>query len=103
MDQSNCLITVILWLEEISVAAVIGGDRMLWKRISWIVIVLIIEAFGANFYIVQAKPHRILLDTDVNIDDLFALFYLLKLNRSEFKLEVNYFPALLFLTKAVLL
>lgn len=33
-------------------------------------------------------PHRILLDTDVNSDDIFALLYLLKLNRSEFNLEV---------------
>ena len=33
-------------------------------------------------------PHRILLDTDVNPDDIFALLYLLKLNRSEFSLEV---------------
>eukprot|EP00268_Persea_americana_P016415 TRINITY_DN17783_c0_g1_i5.p1 TRINITY_DN17783_c0_g1~~TRINITY_DN17783_c0_g1_i5.p1 ORF type:complete len:431 (+),score=69.46 TRINITY_DN17783_c0_g1_i5:229-1521(+) len=32
-------------------------------------------------------PHRILLDTDVNPDDIFALLYLLKLNRSEFSLE----------------
>ncbi|KAJ6904047.1 hypothetical protein NC651_021255 [Populus alba x Populus x berolinensis] len=33
------------------------------------------------------KPQRILLDTDVDTDDFFALLYLLKLNRSEFELE----------------
>lgn len=33
-------------------------------------------------------PHRILVDTDVNPDDIFALLYLLKQNRSEFSLEV---------------
>ena len=64
------------------------ADRMLWQRNFWIVLALIIQAFGANFYAVQAKPHRILLDTDVDTDDFFALFYLLKLNRSEFHLEV---------------
>ncbi|XAR57150.1 hypothetical protein NMG60_11025188 [Bertholletia excelsa] len=32
-------------------------------------------------------PHRILLDTDMDTDDLFALFYLLKLNQSEFDLQ----------------
>lgn len=32
-------------------------------------------------------PRRILLDTDVDTDDFFALLYLLKLNRSEFDLK----------------
>lgn len=36
------------------------------------------------------RPHRILLDTDVDTDDFFALLYLLKLNRSEFDLKVIY-------------
>ena len=69
---------------------------MLWQRNFWIVIVLIIEVFGAKFYSIEAKPHRILLDTDVDTDDFFALLYLLKLNRSEFDLEVNCFSALVF-------
>ncbi|KAK4775760.1 hypothetical protein SAY87_023721 [Trapa incisa] len=37
----------------------------------------------------EAEPRRILLDTDVDTDDFFALLYLLKLNRSEFHLEVR--------------
>ncbi|XWS13982.1 hypothetical protein CRYUN_Cryun36dG0085000 [Craigia yunnanensis] len=60
---------------------------MLRQRNFWIVIVLIIEVFGAKLYTVEAKPHRILLDTDIDTDDFFALLYLLKLNRSEFELE----------------
>ncbi|PNX79020.1 pyrimidine-specific ribonucleoside hydrolase rihA, partial [Trifolium pratense] len=43
--------------------------------------------FGVSLNIVDGKPRRILLDTDVDTDDFFALLYLLKLNRSEFKLE----------------
>lgn len=39
---------------------------------------------------VEGRPHRILVDTDVDTDDLFALLYLLKLNTSQFKLEVSY-------------
>lgn len=35
-----------------------------------------------------AKPRRILVDTDMDIDDLFALLYLLKQNRSEFDVKV---------------
>ncbi|XP_047339236.1 uncharacterized protein LOC124942727 [Impatiens glandulifera] len=35
----------------------------------------------------DGRPHRILLDTDVDTDDLFAMLYLLKLNRSEFDLQ----------------
>ncbi|CAN6337636.1 unnamed protein product [Urochloa humidicola] len=34
-----------------------------------------------------APPHRILVDTDMDTDDLFALLYLLKQNRSEFDLK----------------
>ncbi|XAR54600.1 hypothetical protein NMG60_11029813 [Bertholletia excelsa] len=38
--------------------------------------------------IVEAgRPHRILVDTDLDTDDFFALLYLLKLNRSEFDLQ----------------
>lgn len=33
-------------------------------------------------------PHRILFDTDVDTDDFFGLLYLLKLNHSEFHLQV---------------
>jgi len=36
----------------------------------------------------EGKPHRIVVDTDVDTDDLFALLYLLKLNTSQFQLEV---------------
>lgn len=82
---------------------------MLWQAKFWIVAVLIIEVFGANFdTLVEAKTHRILLDTDVDTDDFFALLYLLKLNRSEFQLEVKTlhehvgFPALDMLLSLVL-
>jgi len=37
----------------------------------------------------EGRPHRILVDTDVDTDDLFALLYLIKLNTSQFKLEVS--------------
>ncbi|KAE8658756.1 receptor-like cytosolic serine/threonine-protein kinase RBK2-like [Hibiscus syriacus] len=49
--------------------------------------ILIIQVIGVKLYAVKAEPHRILLDTDVDTDDFFALLYLLKLNRSEFRLE----------------
>lgn len=52
-------------------------------------VLIISEIFGASLNIVEGKPQRILLDTDVDTDDLFALLYLLKLNRSEFLLEVS--------------
>ncbi|PPD90634.1 hypothetical protein GOBAR_DD12424 [Gossypium barbadense] len=40
-----------------------------------------------SLYTAEAEPRQILLDTDVDTDDFFALFFLLKLNRSEFHLE----------------
>lgn len=47
--------------------------------------------FGWKDCMVMAKPRRILLDTDVDTDDFFALLYILKQNRSEFDLKVTIF------------
>ncbi|XP_021747078.1 uncharacterized protein LOC110712921 [Chenopodium quinoa] len=47
----------------------------------------IIVAAGVSPKPVAATQRRILVDTDVDTDDLFALLYLLKLNRSEFDLK----------------
>ncbi|XP_057959765.1 nucleoside hydrolase 3 [Malania oleifera] len=60
---------------------------MLWRRCIWMNIVLISTFLGANCHSVGGWPRRILLDTDVDTDDFFAAFYLLKLNRSEFDLQ----------------
>lgn len=51
--------------------------------------IIIIGVVVATFYTTDCSdlPHRILLDTDVDTDDLFALLYLLKLNKSEFDLQ----------------
>lgn len=37
---------------------------------------------------VEASPRRLLVDTDVDSDDFFAILYLLKLEKSEFDLQV---------------
>ncbi|KAF8401588.1 hypothetical protein HHK36_012533 [Tetracentron sinense] len=51
-------------------------------------LLVLIGFLGAEIYpVVDARPQRILLDTDVDTDDFFALLYLLKLNRSEFELQ----------------
>ncbi|XP_057992224.1 nucleoside hydrolase 3 isoform X2 [Hevea brasiliensis] len=65
----------------------IGIRKMLLQRTFWVVIALIIGLAVAKLHIVDSRPHRILLDTDVDTDDFFALLYILKLNRSEFELE----------------
>lgn len=55
-----------------------------------VLLLLTVGGFGGGFFgSGESKPRRILLDTDVDVDDFFALLYLLKLNRSEFKLEVR--------------
>uniref|UniRef100_A0A7N2LW35 Inosine/uridine-preferring nucleoside hydrolase domain-containing protein n=1 Tax=Quercus lobata TaxID=97700 RepID=A0A7N2LW35_QUELO len=63
--------------------------RMLLQRNFWVVVLWIIgvAVIGANLYTVDGLPHRILLDTDVDTDDFFALLYLLKQNRSQFEVE----------------
>ncbi|CAI9284950.1 unnamed protein product [Lactuca saligna] len=49
---------------------------------------LIIAVIGiATSTVHGVSPHRILLDTDVDTDDFFAILYLLKLNRSEFHFQ----------------
>ncbi|XP_061367961.1 nucleoside hydrolase 3-like [Gastrolobium bilobum] len=53
---------------------------MLLPRVALVLII-------ATLCTVEGRPHRILVDTDVDTDDFFALLYLLKLNRSEFELE----------------
>ncbi|XP_027368077.1 uncharacterized protein LOC113873992 [Abrus precatorius] len=54
----------------------------------WVAVILVVlGTLGGPLHGVEGKPRRILLDTDVDTDDLFALLYLLKLNRSEFQLE----------------
>lgn len=50
----------------------------------------IISIFGWN----GVKGHRILLDTDMGTDDIFALFYLLKLNHSQIDLKVCFLTLL---------
>lgn len=60
-------------------------------------LLLVALAVAMNFFLgwnncmVMAKPRRILLDTDVDTDDFFALLYILKQNRSEFDLKVTTF------------
>jgi len=46
---------------------------MRFWRLAFVLIILVI--FGASLNIVEGKPRRILLDTDVDTDDLFALLY----------------------------
>ncbi|KAK1551813.1 hypothetical protein Q3G72_005220 [Acer saccharum] len=63
---------------------------MLWKMNFWVAVILVVGVFvlEADLYTVEGgRTHRILLDTDVDTDDFFALLYLLKLQRSEFQLE----------------
>lgn len=51
--------------------------------------IVIMGLISSKRQCVEGLPRRILLDTDVDTDDLFALLYLLKLNTSEFHLEVS--------------
>ncbi|KAK2995551.1 hypothetical protein RJ640_014948 [Escallonia rubra] len=67
-------------------SAVIGSFEEQRRRGVFIAMLLVV---GARLYSVEGRqlPHRILLDTDVDVDDVYALLYLLKLNRSEFDLQ----------------
>ncbi|XP_073104578.1 nucleoside hydrolase 3 isoform X3 [Elaeis guineensis] len=62
-------------------------DRMAMRMLCMVVALLGFLGLMGSVKMAYAKPWQILLDTDVNTDDLFALFYLLKQNRSEFNLK----------------
>lgn len=53
----------------------------------YLCIAVMVGLIGSSTHCVEARPRRIILDTDVDTDDLFALLYILKLNKSEFHLE----------------
>ncbi|KAL7601597.1 hypothetical protein Lser_V15G22695 [Lactuca serriola] len=57
------------------------------KLLSLFVIIMAALVVACSAHKGSRSPHRILLDTDVETDDLFAILYLLKLNRSEFDLQ----------------
>ncbi|CAK9180892.1 unnamed protein product [Ilex paraguariensis] len=58
-----------------------------WIFVAIVIVIVGIRQSNPSSGEVEAHPHRILLDTDVDTDDFFALLYLLKLNRSEFDLQ----------------
>lgn len=60
---------------------------MLWFL--FFLVITILGLLGHNLPCVQSSPHRILVDTDVDTDDIIGLLYLLKLNKSEFDLVVS--------------
>ena len=65
-------------------------EKMLRRYLLAVVVLInVLELARASLCTDGGKPHRILLDTDVDTDDLLGLLYLLKLNRSEFNVEVS--------------
>jgi hypothetical protein len=60
-----------------------------WKTAAVLAAVVAVVVVGAA--VAEASPapaRRILLDADMDKDDFFALFYILKQNRAEFELKV---------------
>jgi hypothetical protein len=50
---------------------------------------LFVAVVAAAGVVVAAAPRRILVDTDMDMDDVLALLYILKHNRSEFDVKVG--------------
>ncbi|CAN1768369.1 Nucleoside hydrolase 5 [Linum perenne] len=55
------------------------------QKNSWLVVIVLNILLISHT--VDAKPKRVLVDTDVDTEDLLALLYLLKLNRSNIAVE----------------
>ncbi|KAK9077797.1 hypothetical protein SSX86_006135 [Deinandra increscens subsp. villosa] len=56
-------------------------------KVLWLWSSLLCALLLARSNVYARNPYRVLLDTDVDTDDFFAILYLLKLNRSEFDLQ----------------
>ncbi|KAL5983992.1 Nucleoside hydrolase 3 [Asimina triloba] len=85
------------WGKEKVFACACRAMRSAMPMLRWFLLLVLVRCFGAGIDFGYARPERILLDTDVDTDDFFALLYLLKLNRSEFDLVsyVLYFQEIL--------
>lgn len=59
-----------------------------------VLMMTVISIFGCN----RVKGHRVLLDTDMGTDDIFALLYLLKLSPSQIDLQVCFHFTLLYIS-----
>ncbi|TVU19338.1 hypothetical protein EJB05_35482, partial [Eragrostis curvula] len=64
-------------------------DRAMWRMMDWAMVVMAMAAFVFAGGAAEAAPatRRILMDMDMDIDDFFAMLYILKQNRSEFELK----------------
>lgn len=61
-----------------------------WRAAAAVLVVVVAAVFVAGCVATEeAAPQRILLDTDMDTDDLLALLYILKQDRSEFDLKVR--------------
>ncbi|KAI9187118.1 hypothetical protein LWI28_024626 [Acer negundo] len=61
---------------------------MIMVAITWIIVLILSTGLPVKKSLMDSmQPHRILVDSDVDIDDVFALIYLLKQNKSEFNLQ----------------
>ena len=58
---------------------------------SWAAAIALVSLFAVAGVAAAGAPapRRILVDTDMDTDDLLALMYILKQNRSEFELKVR--------------
>lgn len=68
-------------------------DCWCWVALPPLLVLLVIISnngvIGSVGAVEGGMPRRILVDTDVDTDDFFALLYLSKLNTSLFQLEVS--------------
>ncbi|KAK1550238.1 hypothetical protein Q3G72_015976 [Acer saccharum] len=61
---------------------------MIMVAITWIIVLILSTGLPMKKSLMDSmKPRRILVDSDVDTDDVFALIYLLKQNKSEFDLQ----------------
>ncbi|KAK3200388.1 hypothetical protein Dsin_023803 [Dipteronia sinensis] len=61
---------------------------MIMVAITWMIVLLLFTGLPVKMSLMDSmQPRRILVDSDVDTDDVFALIYLLKQNKSEFDLQ----------------
>ena len=80
------------WIFQMPCFVACSSDISIMSSSSWKMLhkmLIIIFWLVISMQLVDAHmPRRILIDTDMDTDELFAVLYLLKLNRSEYDLKV---------------
>ncbi|XP_031480200.1 nucleoside hydrolase 3 isoform X2 [Nymphaea colorata] len=87
MPKESCLAFCSLWEDHLHSNHFRKSTSSIIHLVAVFPLLMLASLLTPSVTPVTAKPHNILVDTDVDTDDFFAILYLLKQNRSEINLK----------------